>query len=103
VAGWWEGAVVGLGHGVSVGSNGPGGYGGAGWLRHAGAGEWREVAALWEVGGWEWGGNGGRVRWEVGSSAVREAGRPGTAGKVATSSRLGKQLGQTGGKGGWTK
>ncbi len=115
VAGRWEGAVVGLGHKISVGSNaalnrgggegsnGPGGYGGAGWMRHAGAGEWGELVALWEVGGWGQGGDGGRGVWEVGRIAVHGAWQPGPAGKVATSSRLGKRLGLTGVKWGRTK
>jgi len=110
VAGRWEGALVGLGHGMSegsnadlnrcrgVGSNGPGGYGGARWSRRAGAGEWGKVVALWEVGGWGRGGDGGRVVWGVGSTVVHGAGQPGAAGKVAASSRLGKRLGLTGGE-----
>jgi len=105
--------VVGLGHGMSVGSNadlnhsggvgsnGPGGYGGAGWSCHARGGRWREVVALWEVGGWGRGGDGGRVMWGVGSNAVCGAGQPGATGKVVTSSRLGKRLGRTGGK--WSR
>jgi len=43
------------------------------------------------------------VLWEVSSSAVRGAGQPGAARKVATSSQLGKRLGRTGGKGGRTE